>query len=107
MSEGSALFELHCKAYGIPFESEYRFDSSRKWRFDLAIHFAKIAVEINGGTWISGRHNRGSSIEKEYEKLNAAAILGWRVLQFTTDSVKSGAAIECLQKALGLPINQE
>lgn len=63
--------------------AEYRFAADRKWRFDFASPSAMIAVEINGGVWSNGRHSRGSGLVKEYEKMRAAACLGWRVLPFT------------------------
>ena len=55
------------------------FAPPRKYRFDLAWPDLKIACEVDGGTWISGRHNRGSSIAKDYEKLNLAVVNGRRV----------------------------
>ncbi len=62
---------------------EHRFHPVRKWRFDLAIPSALVAVEIDGGVWSGGRHSGGAGQIKDMEKLNAAAILGWRVLRFT------------------------
>jgi len=64
----------------------------RDWRFDFAFIDDKIALEVNGGTWRNGRHNRGSSIRDEYTKLNAASLLGWRVFLFSTDMVKDETA---------------
>ena len=63
--------------------AEHRFHPTRKWRFDYAIPSAKVAVEIDGGVWTGGRHSRGAGQIKDMEKLNAAAIYGWRVLRFT------------------------
>jgi very-short-patch-repair endonuclease len=99
-SVGEATFALHCQAYGLSPESEYRFALPRKWRFDFAFHDQRLAVEIEGGTWINGRHNRGSSIEADMEKYNEAAALGWKVLRFTTDQVKTGTAIDTVMRAL-------
>lgn len=63
-------------------ETEYKFHNTRKWRFDYAIPKYKLAIEIEGGTWNYGRHNRASGILKDYEKYNAATMLGWRLLKF-------------------------
>lgn len=62
-------------------EQQYRFHASRKWRFDYAWPAMKLAVEIDGGQWIAhgGRHNT----DGDREKLNAAAVLGWRVLRYS------------------------
>lgn len=58
-------------------EYEYRFAPPRKWRFDFAFVKQKCAVEVNGGKWQTGggRHNTAG----DYEKLQTAAALGWRV----------------------------
>jgi len=63
-----------------PMEFEYRFHETRKWRLDIAWVPEKVAVEVQGGIWIGGRHTRGAALLKEWEKLNNLAILGWRVL---------------------------
>ena len=99
MSEGEELFALHCKVKGLSPVREWSFAKPRRWRFDFSWPKEKLAVEIEGGTWINGRHNRGSSIEAEMEKYNTAALLGWTVLRFTTAMVKSGAAINLVMEA--------
>jgi very-short-patch-repair endonuclease len=66
-------------------EKEYKFHTSRKWRMDYAIVELKICIEIDGGVWINGRHNRGAGYIKDMEKLNNAAMLGWVVLRFTPE----------------------
>jgi len=102
LSEGEETFQLHCKIYNLSPEREFYFakDEGRLWRFDFAWPDKKVAAEINGGTWTNGRHNRGSSMAKEYEKLNHASLGGWRVFQFTTETVQSGNAIDLIVMAL-------
>ena len=60
---------------------EYKFHHSRQWRFDYAWPDKRLAVEFDGGQWIAhgGRHNR----DGDREKLNVAAVMGWRVMQFS------------------------
>ena len=41
-----------------PFEREFRFASPRRWRFDFCWPERKVAVEIEGLTPDSGRHQR-------------------------------------------------
>lgn len=73
------------KATGWPMpEAEYRFHPVRKWRFDFAWPALMLAVECNGGEFIGGRHSRATARVSEYDKLNEAIRLGWRVLQFGT-----------------------
>ena len=69
---------------------EYRFHTVRKWRFDFAWPSKMLAVELDGGTWISGRHNTGIGIDSDCEKYNAATLDGWRVLRFTYKHIKNG-----------------
>lgn len=66
---------------GPEWVKEYRFHKTRRWRFDFAIPEQKIAIEINGGIWNYGRHNRASGYIKDLEKMNEAQLLGWRVFQ--------------------------
>ena len=80
--------------------SEYRFHPTRKWRFDYAIPEFKIAIEIDGGVFIQGRHNRGSGYVKDMEKFNEAAILGWRILKFTPQQIKKEQWIETIKRAI-------
>jgi very-short-patch-repair endonuclease len=63
-------------------EREYRFDPERRWRFDFAWPSLKIAVEIEGGVWIRGRHVRPVGYLGDLEKYNRAVVLGWRVLRY-------------------------
>ena len=64
--------------------AEYRFHPTRRWRFDYAWPApVMVAVELDGGAYSNGRHTRGAGYEADAEKLNAAAVMGWRVLRFT------------------------
>ena len=83
-------------------EREYKFDTrnNRKWRFDFAWPYERIAVEVHGGVWIpgGGRHNR--QIGKDAEKRNAAQLQGWDVYEFTPDQIKSGYELFTIQEAI-------
>lgn len=72
----------------------------RRWRFDLAFESLKLAIEVEGGVWVAGRHTRGSGYVKDLEKYNAAALLGWRVLRVTTQQVTNGYAAELVRFAV-------
>lgn len=92
--EDTLIFQLHALGAPEPVR-EWKFHPIRRWRFDLAWVDKWIAVEVQGGVWSQGKHGRGSGVAKDYEKLNTAQIMGWKVLQFETSSVNSGeAAIE-------------
>jgi hypothetical protein len=102
--------------YAVP---EYRFDATRKWRFDFALmpladtrkgdclvsawpHPGdfKLALEVQGGLFTNGRHSRGASLLKEHEKLNAAACAGWRILYTIPDNLCMQETVETIKKAL-------
>lgn len=119
---------VQVEAAGLPAcESEYRFEPSRRWRFDHAWPLWKVAIEVEGGTYgrllaiergtearggkwipikagtrirVGGRHQSGPGYEADAEKYNRAAVLGWCVLRFTTRQVRDGSVIAVLRDAL-------
>ena len=82
-------------------ESEYTFCPGRKWRADYAYPAQKVLIEVEGGTWSNGRHTRGAGYAKDCEKYNRAAIMGWRLLRFTSSMIEDGTAIETIREAFG------
>ena len=93
MSPGEAAFDLHCRAEKLMPVREFRFLKDRRWRLDFAFPDHMLAIEIEGGIWQQGRHNRAAGMEKDLEKYNTAAKLGWRVLRYSTAMVIRGDAI--------------
>lgn len=92
-----------CHANGLPAPIfEYRFHPTRRWRFDCAFEAARIAIEVDGGAFTAGRHTRGKGFIADLEKLNAAQLLGWRILRYTPKQIASGSWVEDV-KALILP----
>ena len=81
-------------------EREYKFHPKRLWRFDFAWPPYQIALEIEGGTWIRGRHSRGTGMKADCEKYNAAVLMGWRVFRVTADMVTDGSALKLAEDAL-------
>lgn len=81
-------FTVVAKAYGLKLHPEFRFHPKKRWRFDFALPEHKIAIEVEGGTWSNGRHTRGAGYRKDCEKYNAANVLGWHVLRYTTDMLR-------------------
>lgn len=80
----SVPFPALCRALGLPEPvPEYRFALPRRWRIDWAWPDARLGLEVDGGVWTRGRHTRGSGWVKDSEKLNTAAIMGWRMLRCT------------------------
>ena len=81
-------------------EPEFVFAPPRKWRFDFAWPDRMVALEVEGGTWISGAHTRGRHFESDAEKYNEAALAGWKVLRVTTDMIEDGRALAFVERAL-------
>jgi very-short-patch-repair endonuclease len=96
------IFAAELQKHKIAYEPQYKFDDIRKWRFDFAMVPVKLAIEIEGGIWINGKYNHGSGIMRMVEKMNAAQLQGWRVLQFTTNDIQNGTAIKMTLKALNM-----
>lgn len=79
---------------------ELAFAKPRRWRFDYAWPDLRLALEVDGGTWSNGRHTRAAGFERDCEKLNAAAALGWRVLRVTGAMIHDGRALMAIAAAL-------
>jgi len=78
----NSLFE-EFKLHGLPLPArQYKFHPLRKWTLDFAWLEKRVAVEVDGGLFIRGRHSRGASQEKDHEKRNSATACGWRVFVF-------------------------
>lgn len=71
----------------IDLHTEYRFIPPHRFRFDFANLIAKVAIEINGGNWVHGRHTRASNLSDEYKKLNLATLNGWRVFVLSPEMI--------------------
>lgn len=100
-SEGETVLATHLKACKISFEQEYKFHPERKWRADFLITGKKILVEVEGGIWSGGRHTRGKGYLGDMEKYNEAAAMGYTVLRFSTEQVKSGLALKKIEQLVG------
>lgn len=75
---------------------ELKFHPVRKWRADFAIPSQMLLIEIDGGIWSGGRHTRGGGFIGDMEKLNAAAVLGYRVLRFQPSEVNAKSIINTI-----------
>ncbi len=95
-----SLFETICVASGLQEPvAEFCFAPPRKFRFDWAWPESKIALEIEGGVWQVGRHQRPKGFVADLSKYNEAAILGWTVLRVTSEQFNSGEAVLLVKRA--------
>lgn len=100
-SIGETLLANQLRVLKISFEQEYKFHPKRKWRADFHIVGKNILVEVEGGVWSGGRHTRGKGYIGDMEKYNAAVVMGYQVLRFSTDQVKSGLAVQQIEMMVG------
>lgn len=101
-SEIEELLAAQIRLAGLPEpERELRFYAPiRQWRFDFAWPDWMLAAEVHGGVWVGGRHTRGAGFTRDAEKYTAAALLGWRLMHFTSAHVRSGEALNAIEEAL-------
>lgn len=100
-NEFEAKLAREFKTLKIDFEQEFKFHPERKWKADFHLIDKKILVEVEGGIWSGGRHTRGKGYIGDMEKYNAATMMGYQVIRFSTDQVKSGLAIQQIEKMVG------
>ena len=100
-NEFEAKLARELKTLKIEFEQEFEFHPKRKWRADFHLVGKKILVEVEGAIWSGGRHTRGKGYIGDMEKYNAATMMGFQVIRFSTDQVKSGLAIQQIEKMVG------
>ena len=96
-SVGESELVIQLKALKIEFEQEFKFHPKRKWRADFHLVEKMILVEVEGGIWSGGRHTRGKGYLGDMEKYNAATVMGYRVIRFSTEQVISGLAIQQIE----------
>jgi len=91
------------RSVGLPEpQFEVRFHPSRKWRWDLAWVPQLVALEIDGGIWIRGGHNRGAQMKKDWEKANCGQLMGWKVFRCEPRDLTTMATADMIRGALGL-----
>jgi len=79
---------------------EFKFHPNRRWRFDFAWPDHYLALEVEGGIWVQGRHNRGSGFLKDMEKYNEATCHGWRIIRTTPQALLTYQTAETVRRAI-------
>ena len=89
--------------HGLPApQREYPFakELGRRFRADFAYPDAHLLIEVDGGSFVAGRHSRGTGFELDAEKASLAATLGYRVIRVTPRHIADGRAITWIKAAL-------
>jgi hypothetical protein len=90
--------KMQCTAAKIPLPvQEYKFHPGRQWRNDFCWPDYKLAIEVEGATWLpTGGHSRGSAIVRDMEKYNQLALDGFLLLRYTPKMINDGTMIRDL-----------
>ena len=83
---------------GPELEKEFRFHPTRKWRADFAHLPSRTLIEIEGGIYVNGRHNRGAGFAADLEKYLEAALAGWHVVRLGPNELTS----DCIARLVSL-----
>lgn len=99
------IFTAFCITEGLPVpEAEYQFHEERKWRIDYFFeneeNGKKVALEVEGGVWNYGRHNRAEGFLRDMEKYNALATQGIFLLRVLPKNLITTDTIEMIRKTL-------
>lgn len=82
---------------GVP---QHRFHPTRRWRFDRAWPERMVALELEGGIYRHGWHQSIGGYQKDLDKYNAAAIIGWKVIRCSREDVRDGTMVRLLSAVL-------
>lgn len=99
-SPGECALALHLRAHKIDFDREVYLIPGRKWRVDFFLK-PSLVIEVEGGSWQIGRHQRPGGFEADIDKYNALTIAGYSVLRFTTRMILSGKALNTILPLVG------
>ncbi len=89
-----------CRAHGWPEPvAEVALIPGRRFRCDLVWEAERIVCEVQGGSFVAGRHSRGVGQLRDFEKLNLLTLGGWRVLQISPRQVTDGTLVGLLSRA--------
>lgn len=100
MHNASLFKKIIKKEFKCDCISEYKFHEKRRWRADFAILEHKILIEVEGGIWVRGRHNRASGYIKDMEKYNTATSMGFRVLRFQPSDLLKTETLDLIKKTI-------
>ena len=100
MSAAEDLLAFHLRAAGIEFVQQHAYAPPRKFRADFAFPYARLLVEVQGGVYSKNAHGSITGILADIDRLNTATLAGFRLLRFTPQAVKSGEALQLIERVL-------
>ena len=98
-SEYEHWAKMYCKIYDLPMPIfEFKFMKNRKFRVDMAYPARDLMIEIEGGIWSYGRHNRGDGFLKDMQKYNLMSHKRLFLLRYTPQEIKKGTAFADIKR---------
>ena len=107
MSKSELERELEFQLYAAHLDEgmvrEFMFlKPKRRYRADFAWPELKLLVEVEGAVYSGGRHVRGKGFTEDLHRSNLAQLEGYMILRFTGEQVKSGLALDLIERAIKL-----
>ena len=107
------MIDLHAMLRESPLEVQFYTQIQQdglplpEWQYMIEDHRAdfawpdlRICVEIQGGTWKRGAHNRAQGYADDRILNDRRQLAGWIVLEFTRDHLDSGEAHRLAKEAI-------
>jgi very-short-patch-repair endonuclease len=69
----------------IKFVRQFKPFKERRFACDFYLPDYNVIIEVEGGQWINGRHQRGNGYKNDIEKYNMITLAGYKILRLTTD----------------------
>jgi very-short-patch-repair endonuclease len=67
---------------------------SKRYRADFAHPQARVAIEIQGGTWNRGRHVQATGYARDARKFNLCQLSEWQVFLLVTETATDAAVLQ-------------
>ena len=67
--------------FGIKYEKQFHFKSTKHWRFDFHLIEHRILVEISGGPWSGGRSGKLKNKAWSLDRYDDAEAMGFTVVR--------------------------
>ena len=100
-----AKFSLYWRSLGGPsLVPEFRFDPTRRWRADFAHIESRTLIEIEGGVFVFGRHNRPHGFVLDCEKYLHAWLAGWSVVRLTASQITTPNIEQIIRRLRSIPL---
>lgn len=103
-------FKRSCLLCGLPEPiEEYQFHPKRKWKIDYFFekNGFKVALEVEGGVYQSGRHNRASGYLKDMQKYNNVSLQGIILIRTVPDELFGEGRLGAIPMLMRLFANLE